>query len=266
LLAISITTYIHLILTCGLKSLQNSRNTVIKADKEFTGTFAGGKKKNGKKLGKGRRSIQLVIDTISVADPKFNPAITPQSLHAFPQLVTIYLQNFDKDYVNLPGELVVNCVAVVAAPFAHAVPVTSGVIFLNMPPPTIVSDKSRQGSGGKSFFGRKLHKDRIGDDASSVSSSNLEPTGYPASTVGSRSSKHSKRTSVSSLALSHLSRSRACRPKPRPPFRSTTYPRSNKPFVENLLPTIWPKLVEISINIRPLTQSRLRMDSPITVT
>lgn len=89
--------------------------------------------------------------------------------------------------------------AVVAARFAHAVLVAAGVMFLNMPPPTIGSDKSRQSSGGKSFFGRKLHKDKSGDDASSISSSNLEPPGYPASTVGSRSSKHSKRASVGSL-------------------------------------------------------------------
>mgnify|MGYP000934499032 CR=1 FL=1 len=56
-------------------------------------------------------------------------------------------------------------------------------------------DKSRQTSGGKSFFGRKLHKDRPADDNGG------EPSTPPGSSSGSRSSRHSKRASVQSFDM-----------------------------------------------------------------
>ncbi|KAL1959955.1 hypothetical protein VTO42DRAFT_623 [Malbranchea cinnamomea] len=65
-----------------------------------------------------------------------------------------------------------------------------------MPHPPSSSDKGRQSSGGKSFFGRKLHKERPAelrvDDAH----------GGSTSVSGSRSSKYSKRESVQSVDLS----------------------------------------------------------------
>lgn len=61
-----------------------------------------------------------------------------------------------------------------------------------MPPPS--SDKGRQSSGGKSFFGRKLHKDRPAD----LRVDNSSFVG-PASAPGSRTSRYSNRESVQSV-------------------------------------------------------------------
>lgn len=73
-----------------------------------------------------------------------------------------------------------------------------------MPSSTSASDKSRQTSAGKSFFGRKLHKEKpveIRHESSSTSSlGDLENLAPPGSAAGSRSSRHSnKRTSVQSI-------------------------------------------------------------------
>ncbi|GFF96866.1 cytokinesis protein sepA, partial [Aspergillus udagawae] len=71
-----------------------------------------------------------------------------------------------------------------------------------MPTTTSASDKSRQTSAGKGFFGRKLHKERPVDDRYEGygGSENLAP---PGSAAGSRSSRHSKRSSVQSVDYSH---------------------------------------------------------------
>lgn len=76
-----------------------------------------------------------------------------------------------------------------------------------MPTSSSASDKSRQTSGGKSFFGRKLHKDKP------AAEDRYEPPGYgygglenlapPGSAAGSRSSRHSKRSSIQSVDMSH---------------------------------------------------------------
>ncbi|KAF7117548.1 hypothetical protein CNMCM5793_006570 [Aspergillus hiratsukae] len=67
-----------------------------------------------------------------------------------------------------------------------------------MPTTTSAPDKSRQTSAGKGFFGRKLHKERPVDDRYEGygGSENLAP---PGSAAGSRSSRHSKRSSVQSV-------------------------------------------------------------------
>lgn len=65
------------------------------------------------------------------------------------------------------------------------------------------ADKSRQTSTGKSFFGRKLYKDRPADeryDGYGGSYDNLVP---PGSAAGSRSSRYSKRSSIQSVDLTH---------------------------------------------------------------
>src|SRR5438046_10255562 len=65
-----------------------------------------------------------------------------------------------------------------------------------MSPPS-TSDKSRQSSTSKSFFGRKLHKDRPADTREAYGG--LEPIGTGSASSGSRSSRHSKRESVHSV-------------------------------------------------------------------
>lgn len=60
-----------------------------------------------------------------------------------------------------------------------------------MPPPP--SDKGRQSSGGKSFFGRKLHKERPSELRVDNSS------GRPTSSSGSRTSRYYNRESVMSV-------------------------------------------------------------------
>ncbi|KAH2346447.1 hypothetical protein KXW91_005767, partial [Aspergillus fumigatus] len=71
-----------------------------------------------------------------------------------------------------------------------------------MPTTTSASDKSRQTSAGKGFFGRKLHKEKPVDDRYEGygGSENLAP---PGNATGSRSSRHSKRSSVQSVDYSH---------------------------------------------------------------
>ncbi|OAX77771.1 cytokinesis protein sepA, partial [Emergomyces africanus] len=69
-----------------------------------------------------------------------------------------------------------------------------------MPPIHPSSDKSRQSSAGKSFFGRKLHKDRPPDPRFD-SNGGLEVYGAGSSTSGSRSSRHSRHESVQSVDL-----------------------------------------------------------------
>ncbi|EEP78264.1 cytokinesis protein sepA [Uncinocarpus reesii 1704] len=66
-----------------------------------------------------------------------------------------------------------------------------------MPRPPTPSDKPKQ-SSSKSFFGRKLHKDRSGDSRAEGTSDTLSIAG---SAAGSRSSRHSKRDSVYTLDL-----------------------------------------------------------------
>lgn len=78
-------------------------------------------------------------------------------------------------------------------------------------PSTSATDKSRQTSAGKSFFGRKLHREKpveirheSGTAGSTAGSDpggleNLAPPGSSASGAGSRSSRHSKRSSVQSV-------------------------------------------------------------------
>ncbi|KAK2811815.1 hypothetical protein FQN50_001853 [Emmonsiellopsis sp. PD_5] len=68
-----------------------------------------------------------------------------------------------------------------------------------MPTPHSSSDKSRQSSAGKSFFGRKLHKDRPPDLRFEGHSGGLEVSGASGSASGSRSSRHSKHESIQSI-------------------------------------------------------------------
>ncbi|EPS26146.1 hypothetical protein PDE_01082 [Penicillium oxalicum 114-2] len=62
------------------------------------------------------------------------------------------------------------------------------------------ADKSRQTSAGKSFFGRKLYKERSTDERSSEGyGGSYDSLAPPASASGSRSSRYSKRSSVQSV-------------------------------------------------------------------
>ncbi|CAL5868886.1 uncharacterized protein PFLUO_LOCUS3113 [Penicillium psychrofluorescens] len=74
-----------------------------------------------------------------------------------------------------------------------------------MPTSTPGSDKSRQTSAGKSFFGRKLYKDRPGDDRHDGYAGSHDSLAPPAasSAAGSRSSRYSKRGSIQSVDLNH---------------------------------------------------------------
>lgn len=73
-----------------------------------------------------------------------------------------------------------------------------------MPTSTSGSDKSRQTSAGKSFFGRKLHKEKTSvDDRYDGYGGGLENLAPPGSAAGSRSSRHSKRASMQSLDMGH---------------------------------------------------------------
>ncbi|KAJ9366839.1 hypothetical protein DTO282F9_8106 [Paecilomyces variotii] len=69
-----------------------------------------------------------------------------------------------------------------------------------MPTSSSASDKSRQTSAGKSFFGRKLHKDRT-EDHRHEGNGGLEAPISMASSPGSRTSRHTKRGSVQSIDL-----------------------------------------------------------------
>ncbi|RMJ26835.1 Cytokinesis protein sepA [Aspergillus sp. HF37] len=76
-----------------------------------------------------------------------------------------------------------------------------------MPTSSSASDKSRQTSGGKSFFGRKLHKEKPAAEdryeAPGYGYGGLENLAPPGSAAGSRSSRHSKRSSIQSVDMSH---------------------------------------------------------------
>ncbi|KAJ5099183.1 hypothetical protein N7532_006184 [Penicillium argentinense] len=75
-------------------------------------------------------------------------------------------------------------------------------------PTNAPSDKSRQTSAGKSFFGRKLYKGGSSDDRSqghdgSYYAGSYDSLAPPGSAAGSRSSRYSKRSSIQSVDLSH---------------------------------------------------------------
>lgn len=86
-------------------------------------------------------------------------------------------------------------------------PQSSSRVFSHLAMPSTtppVDGKSRQSSGGRSFFGRKLHKDRPsecrGQDEGNYA---LDVPSASSSTTGSRSSRHSHRPSRSSLDLAN---------------------------------------------------------------
>ncbi|KAI9711916.1 MAG: hypothetical protein M1812_007070 [Candelaria pacifica] len=64
-----------------------------------------------------------------------------------------------------------------------------------------VDGKSRQSSGGKSFFSRKLHKEKSADkrNVSDEGRLQVDQASYPSSTTGSRSSRASHRASIMSM-------------------------------------------------------------------
>lgn len=74
-----------------------------------------------------------------------------------------------------------------------------------MPPTSSAADKSRQTSAGKSFFGRKLYKDRSSEDRyyEAYQGAGFDALAPPGSSAGSRSSRHSKRSSVQSLDIGY---------------------------------------------------------------
>lgn len=65
------------------------------------------------------------------------------------------------------------------------------------------ADRSRQTSGGKSFFGRKLYKERPGDERYDSYAGSYDSLAPPGSSAGSRSSRYSKRSSIQSVDMSH---------------------------------------------------------------
>ncbi|KAL8932105.1 MAG: hypothetical protein Q9216_006958, partial [Gyalolechia sp. 2 TL-2023] len=64
-----------------------------------------------------------------------------------------------------------------------------------------VDSKSRQSSGGRSFFGRKLHKEKSSDSRQDDGASVLEVPSGSSSANGSRSSRYSHRPSAPSIDL-----------------------------------------------------------------
>jgi cytokinesis protein len=73
-----------------------------------------------------------------------------------------------------------------------------------MPTTASVPDKQRQSAASKSFFGRKLHKDKSGDDryyepGSGAATPAADTQSLAGSMAGSRSSRYSKRGSVGSF-------------------------------------------------------------------
>ncbi|RJE18445.1 Cytokinesis protein sepA, partial [Aspergillus sclerotialis] len=71
-----------------------------------------------------------------------------------------------------------------------------------MPTSTSATDKSRQTSAGKSFFGRKLHKEKPVEDRYD-GHGGLENLAPPGSAAGSRSSRYSKRSSIQPVEMGH---------------------------------------------------------------
>ncbi|KAJ5674823.1 uncharacterized protein N7477_004757 [Penicillium maclennaniae] len=65
------------------------------------------------------------------------------------------------------------------------------------------ADKSRQTSAGKSFFGRKLYKERPNDERHDAYPGSYESLAPPGSAAGSRSSRYSKRSSIQSVDMTH---------------------------------------------------------------
>ncbi|KAJ5658023.1 uncharacterized protein N7484_001672 [Penicillium longicatenatum] len=65
------------------------------------------------------------------------------------------------------------------------------------------ADKSRQTSAGKSFFGRKLYKDKGPDDRYDGYGGSYDSLAPPGSAAGSRSSRYSKRSSIQSVDMTH---------------------------------------------------------------
>ncbi|KAJ5936494.1 hypothetical protein N7454_005129 [Penicillium verhagenii] len=65
------------------------------------------------------------------------------------------------------------------------------------------ADKSRQTSAGKSFFGRKLYKDKAPDDRYDGYGGSYDSLAPPGSAAGSRSSRYSKRSSIQSVDMTH---------------------------------------------------------------
>ncbi|KAJ5166470.1 Cytokinesis protein sepA [Penicillium canariense] len=63
------------------------------------------------------------------------------------------------------------------------------------------ADKSRQTSAGKSFFGRKLYKDKSADERYDGYGGSYNSLAPPPSVAGSRSSRHSKRSSIQSVDM-----------------------------------------------------------------
>ncbi|KAJ5092289.1 hypothetical protein NUU61_007159 [Penicillium alfredii] len=70
-------------------------------------------------------------------------------------------------------------------------------------PTSAPADKSRQTSAGKSFFGRKLYKDRSADDRYDGYGGSHDSLAPPGSSAGSRSSRYSKRSSIQSVDMTH---------------------------------------------------------------
>lgn len=69
--------------------------------------------------------------------------------------------------------------------------------------PSSAPEKSRQTSAGKSFFGRKLYKDRSADDRYDGHGGSYDSLAPPSSAAGSRSSRYSKRSSIQSIDMTH---------------------------------------------------------------
>lgn len=72
-----------------------------------------------------------------------------------------------------------------------------------MPTGSSAPDKYRQGSAGKSFFGRKLHKEKPGEDRYDGHGGSYDNLAPPGSAAGSRSSRYTKRSSIQSVDMSH---------------------------------------------------------------
>ncbi|KAJ6158991.1 hypothetical protein N7485_011817 [Penicillium canescens] len=65
------------------------------------------------------------------------------------------------------------------------------------------ADKSRQTSAGKSFFGRKLYKEKPAEDRYDTYGGSYDNLAPPGSAAGSRSSRYSKRSSIQSVDMTH---------------------------------------------------------------
>ena len=85
---------------------------------------------------------------------------------------------------------------------AHAAPFIPPLSPVSMPTSTSATDKSRQTSAGKSFFGRKLHKEKPVEDRYD-GYGGLENLAPPGSAAGSRSSRYSKRSSIQPVEMGH---------------------------------------------------------------